>query len=423
MKLRVLLFIFYLLEKIIKVMKIYFINKQRQKKLPKEVSDIYDAEHYQEFLNYKHDYHKVTYTSCLIDLLFEGFVLFTDFYIWIEKMANDHVYLIIIYTLIINFIISSIFKFIFQYYETFYIEEKYKLNKMSIQDFIKYYMRESVFNFLIIILISFFIGFICENIADWTNHFSNHMIVITITIDSCFAIIMLITALLSLFNLKMQYHFEEMPHCQTRTDIENILSGCKKRIHRITIYNESKKSVEKNAFLLNLGFYREISIADNFMNENSHNELLAVLSHEVGHLKHKKNIFNIINYIVVLVLIIFINTLIIYPQFLIVCNQYINQSFRIHCTNYYLSIEIFSFIIVKCLHIYQIFTNYISRSEEYEADRYAMELGYGEELIKTFKKVSHDEFIDVNPAPIIEILEYDHPGMYNRINAIYNEMK
>ena len=32
--------------------------------------------------------------------------------------------------------------------------------------------------------------------------------------------------------------------------------------------------------------------------------------------------------------------------------------------------------------------------------------------------MTSDELINVNPASIIEFLEYDHPGMYHRIKAI-----
>ena len=70
-----------------------------------------------------------------------------------------------------------------------------------------------------------------------------------------------------------------------------------------------------------------------------------------------------------------------------------------------------------------IFNNYISRSEEYEADDNAVKEGYGQALITTFKQLSSDELIDVNPASLTEFLTYDHPGMYHRIAHIEQEMK
>ncbi len=70
-----------------------------------------------------------------------------------------------------------------------------------------------------------------------------------------------------------------------------------------------------------------------------------------------------------------------------------------------------------------IFNNYVSRKEEYEADDNAVKEGYGEALIQTFKTLSSDELVDVNPAPIIEFIEFDHPGMYNRIHHIHQQIQ
>ena len=73
--------------------------------------------------------------------------------------------------------------------------------------------------------------------------------------------------------------------------------------------------------------------------------------------------------------------------------------------------------------ITSLFSNWKSRREEKEADLNAVKEGYGEELIATFKRVSDDELIDVNPAPVIEFCEYIHPGMYQRIKYIREAME
>ena len=48
----------------------------------------------------------------------------------------------------------------------------------------------------------------------------------------------------------------------------------------------------------------------------------------------------------------------------------------------------------------------------------AVKNGYGEELIATFKRLSSDELVNVYPHPAVEFLEYNHPGMYQRIRAV-----
>ncbi|MCD7839312.1 MAG: M48 family metalloprotease, partial [Erysipelotrichaceae bacterium] len=99
------------------------------------------------------------------------------------------------------------------------------------------------------------------------------------------------------------------------------------------------------------------------------------------------------------------------------------QTFNITTINYYLIIFVLTTLLKPIIFIFSVFNNYATRVEEYEADRHSVSLGYGKELITTFKELSKDELVNVNPSPIIEFLEYDHPGMYHRIKAIDEEMK
>ena len=203
-----------------------------------------------------------------------------------------------------------------------------------------------------------------------------------------------------------------------RDKIEVLQADSKKKVKKIYVYNESKKTSTKNAFLLKLFWHREFGIADNFINENAENELLAVLSHEIGHLKHKKNIFNFISYGIKVLLVVTVICIVANPEFILFINRWIRESFNITTNNYYLILVVFGYIIQPIGFLINIYESFRSRWEEYEADREAVANGYGKELINTFKTLSNDELINVNPHPFIEFTEYDHPGMYQRIKAI-----
>lgn len=98
-------------------------------------------------------------------------------------------------------------------------------------------------------------------------------------------------------NLMLNFSKTEQP---VRYDMKNI--------DRQGMYMEDVKALFKNGvnivkanytvnkYLLKLLWHREFGIADNFIDGNSERELLAVLSHEIGHLKHKKNWRNFIQY-------------------------------------------------------------------------------------------------------------------------------
>lgn len=421
MTLRIVLLVLFTLEIIQDMIEIYFINKQRQKPLPPEVSDIYDQKRYTTFLSYKRDLQKSLMISHFLHMIPKAIFLLTPYYQWIETIANSHMILITIYTFGIDMFISSLIDFCIDYYNCFSIEEKYGLNKKTLRLFIQDYLKELMMNIIMMSVLFAFIIYVCENIYQWLSNIS-HPLFLVLGIDVGIVFVVIFLTMASFIFLKLQYHFTDMPECQLRTDIENILKACKKKIHKIKIYDESKKSVGKNAFLLNVGIYREISIADNFINKNDHNELLAVLSHEVGHLRHHKNIYDYISYAFMFGLFLIVNVLILHPQLISHFNQYICQSFQLQQTNYPLTIIVFSELITWFLKIFNIFSNYHSRVNEYEADCYAVEMGYGEELITTFKTLSSDELVDVNPSLYMEIMYYDHPGMYRRIKAIHEAM-
>ena len=64
---------------------------------------------------------------------------------------------------------------------------------------------------------------------------------------------------------------------------------------------------------------------------------------------------------------------------------------------------------------------FMARAFEYRADATAVEAGYGEALISALKKLSKDNFSDLNPHPVVVALEYDHPTTAARIKAIRQE--
>lgn len=407
------------------LIKVYISNQYSKKELPIEVSDIYDHKRYQNYLDYKAENQRLSMIVLGINTCFNMFFIFSNFYHWIDTLSQNP-YIICLYTLLIVTIIDSIFSVIFHYYDTFYIEEKYGLNKKDLKEFVKDEVIDIVFSTLLMVVLMMFMIFICENISRFVNldniTYIQALLVLGV-ICIVFGIIVVLMNILAYFVLKLQYHFVDLEEGELRDDIENMLVGCKKKVRRIMVYNESKKSTTKNAFLLNLFGYREFGIADNFLNENDYRELLAVLAHEVGHLRHKKNIYNYLKYVIAICAFLVMAYLLAHVSILENVVLMILDEFHLSSINYYLVLFVVSSLLKPLLYIFSVFNNYATRVEEYEADRHSVSLGYGNELITTFKELSKDELVNVNPSPIIEFLEYDHPGMYHRIKAIEEAMK
>ena len=62
--------------------------------------------------------------------------------------------------------------------------------------------------------------------------------------------------------------------------------------------------------------------------------------------------------------------------------------------------------------------NWHSRRAEYRADAQAVKEGYGDALISGLKKLAKENFADLSPHPLLVKLEYSHPTLSQRIDAI-----
>ena len=418
MKLKIIIFIFLLIRFCWNQYLVYLANKQRQLPLPDIVSNIYSKERYQSYINYKKEYRKITLGINILSLVIESIFILSDFYTLFDN-ANPYISaaLVILVTQVINNLITVPL----DYYATFSIEERYGKNKKTKKEWLKDYVLNLLLEIVLNVVLFGFTIFVCSNMQKWTNNFSISYLqsfIICTLIALILFIIMTLLSFLSLVVLRLQYKFIEMEDNHLRKQIEQYSKEAKKKVRHIKIYNESKKSTSKNAFLLKILWYREFGIADNFLNENDQDELLAVLLHEIGHLKHKKNIYNYINYLSLAILFILLVYLLPNGQLIININNYINNSFNLHYTNYILSLTVIAYALTPLVYVKQVYSNYVSCLEEKEADFNAVDHGYGKALINTFTKLSSDELIDVNPHPLVELLTYNHPGMYKRISYI-----
>lgn len=399
-------------------------DEQRKKPLPEEVADIYDAERYQTYLKYTADQKKLRNKYKAINLIFDVIIIMSPMYAYFDKLCGHNPYLVFLATYMVIWVISTVIDTFASYEVTFGIMEKYGLNKKDLKEFVKdEVLNDSLGLILSVGLLEMF-TFIGEHMNAWTSGFSigyTKSILLFLAVVLVLYLFLCAAKGISYLALRKQYQFTPLEEGELKDKINKLQEGSKKKVKKIYVYNESKKTTTKNAFLLKLMWHREFGIADNFMNENAESELLAVLSHEIGHLKHKKNILNFIDYGIKAVMAAVVLLLMIKPDVVLAINAWVRTSFALQTNNYYLLFAVFSGIITPVFYLNGVFDAYRSRWEEYEADREAVKNGYGEDLIRTFKNLSSDELVNVNPHPFIEFVEYDHPGMYQRIKAIREE--
>ena len=396
-------------------------NRQRRKALPPEVSDIYDEKRYKKFLAYETDNRRSCVISFAVNLLYLVFFSCSNLFQPIERAANQNPYLIFLLTYAVFGTIERMLDSANHYYDTFHIEEKYGLNKAGKRVFFRNEALDLLQGTIKTVSFGLMIVYIGEHLRAWTQDFSvsiRQSLAIIIVITLAIALFAVAAAVLSIYIMHKKYCFTPLEDVPLRRRIMELQKGSRKKVHRISIYDESKKTNSKNAFLIRIFGYREIGIADNFLNENPEEEVLAVISHEIGHLKYRRGWVDHICSAASILILCALALLIKHPRVILNLNAWIRDSFGISVNNYYIWLHIVPQLFMPVIHLAEMLFKLRSRKEECEADLEAVRNGYGQALAANFKRLIKDELIDVNPHPFIEFLEFDHPGMYRRIHAI-----
>lgn len=423
---RHLLFLVLLIGNAYRIIRRVIIDRQQKKPLPEEVKDIYTPEKYQDFLNHEHDYLPLFIAARIINIALNGFYIYSPYYLWMEKLGRGNAYLIMLATVLSSELLSVIFSLPRSWYATFTIEEKYGLNRQTKKDFIKDEMLSVLTSLFASIALYSFIIFVTQKLSmhievrevSYAYAFGLMAIVIIISVIVIFGI-----AIIAYLIQRRQYSYRDLEEGELRNKIIALTQGAKKKVRRIEVYDESKKSNSKNAYLLTILWYRAFGIADNYLDENSERELLAVLSHEAGHLKHRKDLLDYSKYLLIVIVLIVFALLLPHAELIDGIVNNINQAYGLSISNYVLLMSYVSALMSPLSFFAGIAMNFVSRRNETEADLNAVKEGYGEELIQTFRQMSTDELIDVNPSPVIEFLEYDHPSIVKRIRTIREALK
>ena len=183
-------------------------------------------------------------------------------------------------------------------------------------------------------------------------------------------------------------------------------------IQGIYTMDGSKRSTRANAFFTGFGRFRRIVFFDTLMDKLSTREIVAVLAHEMGHYKHKH-----MTVMTILSLLQMGLTFFILSFFL--GNRGLFDAFGMEHLSVYAGLVFFGFLYAPISTLLAVGFNVFSRRNEYQADDYARQsLGNGTALISGLKKLSISNLANLTPHPLHVFLNYSHPPVLARINAL-----
>jgi STE24 endopeptidase len=193
--------------------------------------------------------------------------------------------------------------------------------------------------------------------------------------------------------------------------IENLLTRCGFKSQGVFVVDNSRRSSHGNAYFTGIGNNKRIVFFDTLLERLAHQEVEAVLAHELGHfsLKHvrKRLLVSIATTFVALAVLGWLTDQQTFYTALGVPTPSIHAALLL----FILAAPFFTFFITPLSAIW-------SRRHEFEADRFATRHANASELAAALVKLYRDNASTLTPDPVYVAFHYSHPPALERISRL-----
>ena len=308
----------------------------------------------------------------------------------------------------ILFFAYGLLKLPFSIYDTFVIEERFGFNKTTPRTF----FMDLVKGFILAAILG---GLLLTGVLTLFQYESRFAWIYCWTIVIVFSLALQYVApawIMPLFN-----KYKPMESGELRDAILEYTRSINFPIKNIFVMDGSRRSSKSNAFFTGFGRNKRIALFDTLIAQHTVPEIVAVLAHEVGHYKKKHILQGTIISIVHTGLIFFLLSL-------FTGNTGLYQAFDMSQYPIYAGLLFFGLLYTPIDLILSIIMQMISRRNEYQADRFAAEtIKQPANLVDALKKLSSTNLSNLTPDPFYVFLNYSHPPLMQRTQAIENIKK
>ncbi len=374
--------------------------------LPQEFEGIFDADEYrksQEYTRVRTRFGLFTATVSLAATLIFWFAGgFNVIDLLVRNWLLNPIFTGLIY---IGLLIAlrSILGLPFSIYSTFVIEERFGFNKTTpktfIMDILKGLALAIVLGGPLLIALLFFF--------DYAGAFAWMYCWVGTTLFTLFVQFIAPTWIMPLFN-----KFTPMEDGELRQSITDYAQKVKFPLRGIFVMDGSKRSTKSNAFFTGFGKNKRIALFDTLIQRHTVSELVSVLAHEIGHYKKK----HILKGMVISILHMGI---VFYLLSIFLSHSGLFDAFYMAHQSVYAGLIFFGMLFAPIELVLSVFMQIFSRRNEFAADRFAAEtIGDAGPMIEALKKLSLHNLSNLRPHPLYVFLNYSHPPVLQRIEAL-----
>ncbi len=370
--------------------------------IPANVADVYDEETYQKWRAYHAEKSRFSILTSAVSFAVDAVLLAFNVYAAFAGLFTKTDPVVQLFAVILLSTLTSLIMLPFSWHETMVIEEKYGFNKATAKTFAGDQIKTFIISLLIMTGIAALLLGVHHKLGDW-------MIL-------AFAILMTVMALLIAFLFpvlsRIFNKFKPLEEGELKDRLTGLLEKHGYKVRAIRVMDASRRTTKSNAYFSGFGKMKTIVLYDTLVEAMTSDEICAVFAHELGHGLHKDTLKNqILTFFQMMVLGVL--------AWLTLRTPALFQAFGFDGVNYgFALILIMGAEFALIAPLFGLLFNWFSRKAEYRADAQAVQEGYGADLISALKKLAKQNFSELAPSPLLVKLEYSHPPLSQRIEAI-----
>jgi STE24 endopeptidase len=232
-----------------------------------------------------------------------------------------------------------------------------------------------------------------------------------------------VTALISGVSLAMTflspYVIEPLFHKMEPLDVAGLSDGIRSmtekagvHIGRVLKVDASRRSSHSNAYFTGLGRVKRVVLFDTLLAQMSHQQILAVLAHELGHWKKHHVLFRMLTMQVLLVAGA-------YLAFRLAPSAALPELVGLGSASFMARVVVLMMAASALMFpLTPLFAAW-SRHDEREADRFAVDLhGHAHDLADALSKLGTENLSNLHPHPLYAAFYYSHPPLVERVATL-----
>ena len=291
----------------------------------------------------------------------------------------------------------------FDYYHSFVLEEKYDFNTKTP----KIWLADLVKSMLVMIVLG---SFLLSALLLMVQYGGQNWWILAWAIFLCFQLLMTIlypTIIAPLFN-----KFTPLEDSDLKAGIERVAEGEGLNVDGIYQMDATKRTRHTNAYFSGLGKAKRIVLFDSLIQSHSKDEILAILAHEIGHLKknHIKKHLAVTS---------FVSLLLFFMASKLLTWNAMYESFGFSNMPIYVGLFLVGILWEPISFFLSPMGMAISRRFEREADFYSLGvLKTARHLSTALKKMARENLSNLRPHPLYVYFNYSHPPLLERVKYL-----